>query len=427
MSTTLSPTSPKVRRKPSQRRGRAPSHLPPRQVQELHDNALNAIRAYLKGRQAYDAFPVSFRLIVLDSKLEVRKALQCLLLNGVVSAPLWNSETATFAGMLTVQDIIHLIQYYYHTSSYDNAATDVETFRLESLRDIERSLGVAPPPLLRDHPSSSLYDAAKLLIQTHARRLPLLDNDSETGHEVIVSVLTQYRLLKFIAINCPNEISKLQMPLRRLGIGTYVYASPSSPETLDGHTPFHPIATATLSTPVFDVVHMFSERGISAVPIIDEDGIVVNLYETVDVITLVRLGVYQSLDLTIKEALHQRSPDFPGVVICTAHDSLGTLLQLIKKRRVHRLVVVEGEEEEKKGGRKGRLLGIITLSDVLRYVIGDVGIGEGLEPQSDTAEHSQPPSELPEQTPTVTPTEEKAQLSDPPVSEEARPETEPLS
>ena len=39
-----------------------------------------------------------------------------------------------------------------------------------------------------------------------------------------------------------------------------------------------------MSTPVFDVVHMFSERGISAVPIVDEDGIVVNLYETVDVI-----------------------------------------------------------------------------------------------------------------------------------------------
>jgi CBS domain-containing protein len=172
-----------------------------------------------------------------------------------------------------------------------------------------------------------------------------------------------------------------------------------------------------MNTTVFDVVHMFSERGISAVPIIDENGVVVNLYETVDVIvstllgdtpcilnrslvqTLVRLGAYQSLDLTIAEALNQRSPDFPGVVICTASDSIGTLLQLIKKRRVHRLVVVEGEvcnfdsylswpyplmdqclqEEERKGGKKGRLLGIITLSDVLRYVIGPVNIQESAE------------------------------------------------
>lgn len=67
--------------------------------------------------------------------------------------------------------------------------------------DIERELGVEPPPLLREHPSATLYETAKLLIQTHARRVPLLDNDSETGHEVIVSVLTQYRLLKFISIN----------------------------------------------------------------------------------------------------------------------------------------------------------------------------------------------------------------------------------
>jgi 5'-AMP-activated protein kinase regulatory gamma subunit len=74
---------------------------------------------------------------------------------------------------------------------------------------------------------------------------------------------------------------------------------------------------------------MFSEHGISAVPIVDENGVVVNLYKTVDVIvsillgailsisnrslvqTKVRLGAYPSLDLTIAEALNQRSPDFP--------------------------------------------------------------------------------------------------------------------
>jgi len=81
------------------------------------------------------------------------------------------------------------------------------------------------------------------------------------------------------------------MPLRKLGIGTYVAAcpNPNSPNPLNTESapnknPYHPLATATLITPVFDVVHMFSERSISAVPIIDENGIVVNLYETVDVI-----------------------------------------------------------------------------------------------------------------------------------------------
>ncbi|KAJ7597096.1 hypothetical protein C8J56DRAFT_1159075 [Mycena floridula] len=356
-----------IRRHPSSR-ARAGSHLSQNHV-DPHELALSAIRSFLKSRTCYDAFPISFRLIVLDTKLNVKKALQCLLLNSVVSAPLWNSETCKFAGMLTVLDIIHLIQYYYQTTtSLASAAEDVEHFKLESLREIETKLGVLPPPLLFESPTSTLYDAAKRLIQTHARRLPLLDFDTDTGHEIIVSTLTQYRLLKFISINCPNEIEQLQVSLKKLRIGTYVDPSQSSPE----HGPYYPIKTASLKTKVYDVVHMFSQSEISAVPIIDDDGVVINLYETVDVITLVRLGVYQSLDLTIEEALHQRPLDFPGIVKCTASDALASLLQLIKKRRLHRLVVVEGEEEEKKGGKKGRLLGIITLSDVLRYVTGPV-------------------------------------------------------
>ena len=53
--------------------------------------------------------------------------------------------------MLTVLDIIHLIQYYYRsTASYDSAAADVETFRLESLRGM--SLILLRFLLLPSHP-----------------------------------------------------------------------------------------------------------------------------------------------------------------------------------------------------------------------------------------------------------------------------------
>ena len=70
---------------------------------------------------------------------------------GVVSAPLWNSDKSNFAGMLTVLDIIHLIQYYYRTATYAYAATDVEKFRLESLRGISTSTTsypIVPHPFL---------------------------------------------------------------------------------------------------------------------------------------------------------------------------------------------------------------------------------------------------------------------------------------
>ncbi len=75
---------------------------------------------------------------------------------------------------------------------------------------------------------------------------------------------------------CRDVTQYLTTSVQELGIGTYV--SPTE------DNPFHPLSTATLDTTVFDVVHAFSERGISAVPIIDAQGKVVNLYETVDVI-----------------------------------------------------------------------------------------------------------------------------------------------
>lgn len=83
-----------------------------------------------------------------------------------------------------------------------------------------------------------------------------------------------------------KDIRHLKRSLQSLGIGTYVRPTESNP--------YHPILTARMNTTVFDVVHLFSEQGISAVPIIDDEGIVINLYETVDVIVSILLYCYLS-------------------------------------------------------------------------------------------------------------------------------------
>jgi 5'-AMP-activated protein kinase regulatory gamma subunit len=58
----------------------------------------------------------------------------------------------------------------------------------------------------------------------------------------------------------------------------------------------------------------------------------------------------------------QRSADFAGVVTCTGNDSLGKLMELIGVQRFHRLIVVD---------ESGKLIGIITLSDILKYLVRD--------------------------------------------------------
>ncbi|KAG0221692.1 AMP-activated serine/threonine-protein kinase regulatory subunit [Mortierella sp. GBA43] len=301
------------------------------------------MESFLKQHSAYDVLPVSYRQIVLDTTLLVKKALSVLMQYNIVSAPLWDSTKRKFAGMLTATDFINLIQFYYSHSSYSAAIREMDQFQISQLRDVEKVIGVPPPELFSLHPLQSLYDACRLLVEARSHRLPLVDVDSETGEEMIVSVLTQYRILKFIAVNYQDE-KTLRQPLSELKIGIYTN-----------------LAVADLSTPVMSVIDMFVRRRISAVPIVDDDGVVLNVFETVDVMTLVKAGVYRDLDLCVAEALQRRPEDFMGVHTCTLNDSLSSIFGTIRKSQVHRLIVVDGDN---------KLKGIVSLSDIMRYLVG---------------------------------------------------------
>lgn len=62
----------------------------------------------------------------------------------------------------------------------------------------------------------------------------------------------------------------MRQPLSELKIGTY-----------------DNVATASMTTPVIELINMFVEQNISAIPIVDEEGVVLNVYETIDVMVTI--------------------------------------------------------------------------------------------------------------------------------------------
>jgi CBS-domain-containing membrane protein len=116
---------------------------------------------------------------------------------GIVSAPLWSSETQAFAGMLTVSDFISLIQYYYHHPSEQH---EIETIQISKLYNNTKLHQDNTPITLQQnypiHPMTSLYDVALLMSKSRAHRIPLVIENKE-----IISIITQYRLMKFVANN----------------------------------------------------------------------------------------------------------------------------------------------------------------------------------------------------------------------------------
>lgn len=99
-----------------------------------------------------------------------------------------------------------------------------------------------------------LYDACRHMLQSRARRIPLVDVDDDTQGDLVVSVLTQFRILKFVAFNV-GETRMLRKPLSELGIVTEKN-----------------VVTARMDTMVIRVIHMLVERDISSVPIVDQNG-----------------------------------------------------------------------------------------------------------------------------------------------------------
>ncbi|KAI1458440.1 CBS-domain-containing protein [Annulohypoxylon moriforme] len=309
-------------------------------IDEEQLQGLKGLRNFLRVRTSYDVLPLSFRLIVLDNDLLIRKSLDILIQNGIVSAPLWDSHQSRFAGLLTATDYINLIQYY---CQFPEHIDDVDKFRLSSLRDIERAIGVLPLETVSVHPTKPLYEACSRMLKSRARRIPLVDVDHETERETVVSVITQYRILKFIAVNTEQHTMLLKQTVREIGLGTYKN-----------------LATAKMTDSVLSVINLMVVHNISAVPIIDKNNVVLNVFEAVDVIPCIKGGVYEELKSTVGEALSRRPDDFQGIYTCQEDDRLDSIFVTLRQSRVHRLVVIDDN---------WHLKGIISLSDILKYVL----------------------------------------------------------
>lgn len=305
-------------------------------------------------RNCYDVLPLSFRLIELDVGLTVKESLSILVQCGIVSAPLWDSTTSTYAGLLTVNDYLNVVRYY---NLHTDKLKDVDSLLLSDLKEVEHVLQVKSPETISTSPEARLYDALQKQLLSRARRIPLVSYDSESQRTMVVSVITQYRILKFIAINVP-QTELLRKPLGMIRLGTY-----------------ENVFRCSMEATVLDVIDEMVTRNISSVPVCTTDGkhstspleilltsadVLLNVFEAVDVIELLKNGDYSNLNWSVGRALALRHATHPGVYTCTLEDGLDTIFDTIRKSRVHRLTIVD---------ENNVLKGVLSLSDVLHYIL----------------------------------------------------------
>lgn len=315
-------------------------------LSDLEEDESQIFVKFFKFHKCYDLIPTSAKLVVFDTQLLVKKAFFALVYNGVRAAPLWDSQRQKVVGMLTITDFIKILQMYY--TSPNVAMEELEEHRLETWRQVLKG---SVMPLVSIGPDCSLFEAIRMLITNRIHRLPVID--PETGN--VLYILTHKRILRFLFLYI-NELPKpsyLQCKLRDLRIGT-----------------LNDIETATEDTLIIDALRKFVNRRVSALPLIDADGRLKDIYAKFDVINLAAEKTYNNLDVTLKTANEHRNEWFEGVQKCTLDETLYDVMERIVRAEVHRLVVVDEND---------KVIGIISLSDLLMYLVlrptGECGAG----------------------------------------------------
>ncbi|XP_035739666.1 serine-rich adhesin for platelets-like isoform X2 [Vespa mandarinia] len=305
-------------------------------LSDLEEDESQIFVKFFKFHKCYDLIPTSAKLVVFDTHLLVKKAFFALVYNGVRAAPLWDSARQEFVGMLTITDFIKILQMYYTSPSV--TMDELEEHELDTWRKVLKD---QVHPLVSIGPDASLYEAIRTLIQNRIHRLPVIDPD--TGN--VLYILTHKRILRFLFLYI-HELPKpsfTNKTLRELRIGT-----------------FDDIETATEETSIILALKKFVERRVSALPVIDAEGKLVNIYSKFDVINLAAEKTYNNLDVSLRAANEHRNEWFEGVQSCKLDETLFTVMERIVRAEVHRLVVIDEDD---------KVIGIISLSDLLYYLV----------------------------------------------------------
>ncbi|XP_017928078.1 5'-AMP-activated protein kinase subunit gamma-3 isoform X2 [Manacus vitellinus] len=292
---------------------------------------------FLRSHCCYDAIPTSCKLVVFDISLEIKKAFVALVANGVRAAPLWDSKTQSFVGMLTITDFINILHRYYRSPLVQ--IYEVEEHKIETWREVY--LQSSFKPLVYISPSNSLFDAVYSLIKYKIHRLPVIEPVSGN----VLHILTHKRILKFLHI-FGSTIPKprfLKKTVQELRIGT-----------------FRDLAVVPETAPIYTALEIFVDRRVSALPVINDAGQVVGLYSRFDVIHLAAQKTYNNLDISVREALRQRSICLEGVITCYPHEHMEDIIDRFAEEQVHRLVLVDENRYPR---------GIVSLSDVLQALV----------------------------------------------------------
>lgn len=289
---------------------------------------------FFKYHKCYEILPKSAKVIIFDTQFLVRKTFPTLISHGIRSAPLWDANKKQLVGMITVTDFIRILLHL------EKEKLPVDELERHSLHNWKNILRPTRKPLCSVGPDQSLHEAINMLNKNRVHRLLLIDPFNGD----VLYILSHKRILRFLFVylNEFPELTFFHKTLTELKIGT-----------------FDEIVSVTDNTSIKAAFQLLLDKDISALPVLDDEGKLIDVYAKCEVLNLVSEKLYSDLSLTIGEVRNKKKDWEEKLQKCRSSISLYEALEVIVRTESHRLLLVN---------KDNRLIGIVSLSDILVYL-----------------------------------------------------------
>eukprot|EP01094_Clydonella_sp_ATCC50884_P022059 TRINITY_DN4987_c0_g1_i2.p1 TRINITY_DN4987_c0_g1~~TRINITY_DN4987_c0_g1_i2.p1 ORF type:complete len:292 (-),score=130.73 TRINITY_DN4987_c0_g1_i2:876-1751(-) len=285
-----------------------------------------------------------------------------LLSNNILSSPVWDEASSSFTGIIDIMDILMLMSEVFSRQelesfcSLDMIATHAGRFTPEAFQEHFRNhRAFLQGAVITDmgglsgvnrfvpvKVGDSLWDVLNVMVDNKLHRVAVLQGDSQ-----VVNYVTQSRLIHFL-------VEHEQLVPEAIRSKTIEELEIFSSEVL----------TCSEKDRAVDVFAKMSRAGVSAIPILSEEGTFSGCLSASDLkgigkdcSNFARLGL-PVLDYIAPIRQENLKAKFPAIG-CNVHTPFERVIKKLDASRVHRVFITDDDN---------KIVGVVSLGDVLRVV-----------------------------------------------------------
>ncbi|PPD72609.1 hypothetical protein GOBAR_DD30495 [Gossypium barbadense] len=328
------------------------------------------ISAFLAAHTVYELLPESGKVVALAVDLPVKQAFHILAEQGIPVAPLWDFYKGKFVGVISASDFILILrQLGNHGSTLTEEELQTHTISAWKEGKARRNGQVDGHGRPKAGPGDNLKDVALKFLQNGVATIPVIHSSLEDGSfPQLLHLASLSGILKCVCRyfkHCSGSFPMLQLPIYAIPLGTWV------PRI--GESSSRSFAMLRPTSSLSSALNMLVQARVSSIPIVDDNDSLLDIYSRSDITALAKgraythnlneMTVYQALQLG-QDSNSPYEPRTQRFQMCLHTDTLLKVMEQLANPGVRRLVIVEAGSN--------RVEGIISLSDVFRFLLGNI-------------------------------------------------------